>query len=389
MVVRGPDDIVQTVRRQVQRLPVLPPRPSMGRGRSLRSPQPSHAPSMFTGGAGRRLDQAAREQYASRDPSTTLAVSHRRMSSMHRPPRARCTASMRPTQRLYLAGRIPRQLCRGHVAVWTAEEIRLACDTAHARHATRTMLCARCRTPDVTTVWLQALHTPVVAHVRDAASTHDAARNGVDLLLHAARPAGAELAISCGVLTRRLCVRVSPQAHMDDEALEAPSEKLPNPSTFRTRAPSARLLRERASVTRAPPPCQQAVIEANVPIVPMLTTHANVAEHAQRGPNLNLQSRAPSLCMSGALTHRIALQVRRGGGRGRRAGGGGQGRGGVVERRAAPRVRWTVVVLRHALCPIDASSGNVVTGTRRACRCCAARAAARRPRRSTHRTDRD
>ena len=143
MVVRGPDDIVQTVRRQVKRLPVLPPRPSMGRGRSLRSPQPSHAPSMFTGGAGRRLDQAAREQYASRDPSTTLAVSHRRMSSMHRPPRARRTASMRPTQRLYLAGRIPRQLCRGHIAVWTAEEIRLACDTAHARHATRTMLCAR------------------------------------------------------------------------------------------------------------------------------------------------------------------------------------------------------------------------------------------------------
>eukprot|EP00441_Pelagodinium_beii_P000305 CAMPEP_0197701032 /NCGR_PEP_ID=MMETSP1338-20131121/122709_1 /TAXON_ID=43686 ORGANISM="Pelagodinium beii, Strain RCC1491" /NCGR_SAMPLE_ID=MMETSP1338 /ASSEMBLY_ACC=CAM_ASM_000754 /LENGTH=431 /DNA_ID=CAMNT_0043284701 /DNA_START=135 /DNA_END=1426 /DNA_ORIENTATION=+ len=73
--------------------------------------------------------------------------------------------------KLHVTGLVPRQLSRGEISVWSPEEIRLAVETAHA------------------------LHTPVVAHVRSAGSTRDAARAGVDLLLHA--------------------------TNMDDEALEA------------------------------------------------------------------------------------------------------------------------------------------------------------------------
>jgi len=94
--------------------------------------------------------------------------------------------------KLHITGLIPRQLKRGEITVWTQEEIRLACDTAHA------------------------LHTPVVAHVRSAESTRDAARAGVDLLLHA--------------------------TNMDEEAIEA-------------------------------------VMEAQVPLVPTLTFQANLADY--------------------------------------------------------------------------------------------------------------
>ena len=94
--------------------------------------------------------------------------------------------------KLHITGLIPRQLARGEIAVWTPDEIRIACETAHA------------------------LHTPVVAHVRNAGSVRDAARNGVDLLLHA--------------------------TNMDDEALEA-------------------------------------VLDANVPIAPTLAFQANLAEY--------------------------------------------------------------------------------------------------------------
>lgn len=73
--------------------------------------------------------------------------------------------------KLHITGIVPRQRNRGEITVWTHEEIKLAVDTAHA------------------------LHTPVVAHVRNAGSTRDAALAGVDLLLHA--------------------------TNMDDEALEA------------------------------------------------------------------------------------------------------------------------------------------------------------------------
>lgn len=73
--------------------------------------------------------------------------------------------------KLHVTGLIPRQLRRGEISVWSEEEIRVAVETAHA------------------------LYTPVVAHVRSAGSTRDAARAGVDLLLHA--------------------------TNMDDEAIEA------------------------------------------------------------------------------------------------------------------------------------------------------------------------
>jgi len=73
--------------------------------------------------------------------------------------------------KLHITGLIPRQLSRGEICAWSPEEIQLAVKTAHA------------------------LHTPVVAHVRSAESTRDAARAGVDLLLHA--------------------------THMDEEALDA------------------------------------------------------------------------------------------------------------------------------------------------------------------------
>merc|ERR1712232_994573 len=76
--------------------------------------------------------------------------------------------------KLHITGLIPRQLSRGEISVWSEEEIRLAVETAHM------------------------LHTPVVAHVRSAGSTRDAARAGVDLLLHA--------------------------TNMDDESLEASIE---------------------------------------------------------------------------------------------------------------------------------------------------------------------
>lgn len=63
--------------------------------------------------------------------------------------------------KLHVTGLIPRQLKRGEISVWSMDELRAAVETAHA------------------------LHTPVVAHVRNAESTRDAARAGVDLLLHA------------------------------------------------------------------------------------------------------------------------------------------------------------------------------------------------------------
>lgn len=63
--------------------------------------------------------------------------------------------------KLHVTGLVPRQLKRGEISVWSMDELKAAVETAHA------------------------LHTPVVAHVRNADSTRDAARAGVDLLLHA------------------------------------------------------------------------------------------------------------------------------------------------------------------------------------------------------------
>ncbi len=61
--------------------------------------------------------------------------------------------------KVHATGSIPRH--SGELQVWTLEEMKVVCDTAHA------------------------LGVPVVAHCRSASSTRDAARAGVDLILHA------------------------------------------------------------------------------------------------------------------------------------------------------------------------------------------------------------
>lgn len=61
--------------------------------------------------------------------------------------------------KIHATGSIPRH--RGELLVWTEDELRAVCDTAHA------------------------LDTPVAAHCRSAESTQVAARAGVDLILHA------------------------------------------------------------------------------------------------------------------------------------------------------------------------------------------------------------
>lgn len=61
--------------------------------------------------------------------------------------------------KMHATGSIPRH--SGELQVWTLNEMKVVCDTAHA------------------------LGVPVVAHCRSASSTRDAARAGVDLILHA------------------------------------------------------------------------------------------------------------------------------------------------------------------------------------------------------------
>lgn len=61
--------------------------------------------------------------------------------------------------KVHATGSIPRH--RGELLVWSADELRAVCDTAHA------------------------LDTPVAAHCRSAESTRVAAECGVDLILHA------------------------------------------------------------------------------------------------------------------------------------------------------------------------------------------------------------
>ena len=60
--------------------------------------------------------------------------------------------------KIHATGRIPNHA--GELPVWTEDELRVVCDTAHD------------------------LDTPVSAHCRDAVSTERAARAGVDLILH-------------------------------------------------------------------------------------------------------------------------------------------------------------------------------------------------------------
>ncbi len=63
--------------------------------------------------------------------------------------------------KVHATGLIPRQRERGEIQVWTYDEMKVVCDAAHD------------------------LGIPVVAHCRNATSTRDAARAGVDLILHA------------------------------------------------------------------------------------------------------------------------------------------------------------------------------------------------------------
>lgn len=63
--------------------------------------------------------------------------------------------------KVHVTGLTPRQKIRGEVQVWSFDELRLVCDTAHE------------------------LGTPVVGHCRGASSTRDAARAGFDMILHA------------------------------------------------------------------------------------------------------------------------------------------------------------------------------------------------------------
>jgi imidazolonepropionase-like amidohydrolase len=97
--------------------------------------------------------------------------------------------------KIHATGLLPRQTRAGELQVWSLEELRWACDAAHA------------------------LGVPVAAHCRNASSTRDAARAGVDLILHA--------------------------THMDEPALEA-------------------------------------VVEAGAALVPSLTFQANLAEFGPR-----------------------------------------------------------------------------------------------------------
>ncbi len=63
--------------------------------------------------------------------------------------------------KVHVTGIIPRQAHKGELCVWTMDELKLICDTAHD------------------------LHTPVMGHCRGAEATKKAAEAGFDLIFHA------------------------------------------------------------------------------------------------------------------------------------------------------------------------------------------------------------
>ena len=63
--------------------------------------------------------------------------------------------------KVHVTGIIPRQAHKGELCVWTMDELKLICDTAHD------------------------LHTPVMGHCRGAEATRKAAEAGFDLIFHA------------------------------------------------------------------------------------------------------------------------------------------------------------------------------------------------------------
>lgn len=62
--------------------------------------------------------------------------------------------------KVHVTGIVPRQRARGELTVWSMDELRTVCDTAHA------------------------LGIPVVGHCRNSDSTRDAVRAGFDMILH-------------------------------------------------------------------------------------------------------------------------------------------------------------------------------------------------------------
>lgn len=95
--------------------------------------------------------------------------------------------------KVHVTGVIPRQAHKGEMSVWTYDELKLLCDTAHE------------------------LDTPVMAHCRGAKSVRDSALAGVDLLFHAT---GMDEAALEAVVDRKIpiCPAFTFQANMVDFA---------------------------------------------------------------------------------------------------------------------------------------------------------------------------
>jgi len=120
-----------------------------------------HGPRMSTGGnalltsvggtAGRLLPDAGRRGYGQIVRSRDEIVSEVR----------RQIKNGVDWVKVHVTGLAPRQHAEGELQVWSFDELRLACDTAHE------------------------LETPVVGHCRGASSIRDAARAGFDMILHA------------------------------------------------------------------------------------------------------------------------------------------------------------------------------------------------------------
>ena len=72
--------------------------------------------------------------------------------------------------KVHVTGIIPRQAHRGELCVWSLDELKLICDTAHE------------------------LHTPVMGHCRGAEATRRAAEAGFDMIFHATAMDDAALA---------------------------------------------------------------------------------------------------------------------------------------------------------------------------------------------------
>lgn len=93
--------------------------------------------------------------------------------------------------KVHVTGIVPRQAHKGEMCVWTADELKLLCDTAHE------------------------LETPVMGHCRGAGATRRAAEAGFDLIFHAT---GMDDAALQAVIDRKIPVApaLTLQANMVD-----------------------------------------------------------------------------------------------------------------------------------------------------------------------------